>query len=233
MKKLILSFLITAILYTGAKAQTSAADPKDAQGWYGVGVKFDLPKKWNVDLDYQTRFINDLSTYNGSYISLGVSRKLGKIIEAGIEYRLALVQKGTYHRFSIGAEASKKLKPFELSWRLLLQNQLQDFVDPTEVNQSEGYWRSRWMVSYDINKKIELFLSTEPVMKFGGNDFVDNWRNTIGTKVKIAPRTKLELFYIYRPDYAKKNYNRYFHIVGFNVNHTIAVKKDKAKSDIK
>lgn len=230
MKKAIVISLIFIALYIPAMAQTSKADPKDAQGWYGVGLKFDLPKKWSAEFDYQTRFINDLSTYNGSYFSVGVNRKIGKLLEAGLEYRLALVEKGTYHRVSLGLEASKKWKPIELSWRILLQNQLQDFVDPTEVNQSEGYWRSRWMIKYDLNKSWELFVATEPVMKFGGNNFVDNWRNTVGTKVKIAPRTKLELYYIYRPDYAKKTYNRYFHIFGLNINHTIAVNKNKKKN---
>lgn len=227
MKKLLTGTLIGTIMFFTATAQTSKADPKDAQGWYGLGVKLDLPKKWTAEFDYQTRFINNLSTYNGSYFSAGINRKLGKILEAGLEYRLALVQKGTYHRVSAGLEASKKWKPIELSWRLLVQNQLQDFVDPTEVNQNEGYWRSRWMVKYSLNKKWELFAATEPVMKFGGNNFVDNWRNTIGTKVKLAPRTKLELYYIYRPDYAKKTYNRFFHIFGLNLTQTLQVKKNK------
>lgn len=208
-------------------AQTSSSDPVDFQGWYGVGVKFNLPKKWSLDVDYQTRWINNLSLYNGSYISLTGRKKLGKIIELAGEYRLALVKKGVYHRFSFGAEASKKLEKLELGFRLLVQNQLQDFVDPNKTNDTDAFWRARLGLKYEINKVWEVYVSTEPVMKFSGNYFVDNWRNTAGVKVRILPHTKLDLYYIYRPDFAKSSYNRYFNIIGVNIDYSIPKKKKK------
>jgi Protein of unknown function (DUF2490) len=208
-------------------AQTSSSDPVDVQGWYGLGVKFNLPKKWTLDVDYQTRWINNLSLYNGSYISVTGRKKIGKIVELAGEYRLALVKKGVYHRFSIGAEASKKFDKLEFGFRLLVQNQLQDFVDPGKTNDTDAYWRARLGLKYDINKVLEVYASTEPVMKFSGNYFVDNWRNTAGFKIKILPHTKLDLFYIYRPDFAKSSYNRYFNIVGFNIDYSVPKRKKK------
>lgn len=221
-------FLLSAAI---ANAQTSRADPTDVQGWYGLGVKFDLPKKWTLDVDYQTRFINNLGDYNGSYFSVGGRKKFGKSFEVIGEYRLALVNRGTYHRGTIGAEYTKKKKPFEFGVRFLLQNQLQDFVDPTEANDNDVFWRTRFQLKYEISKKTEAYFATEPVMRFQGNRFVDNWRNTVGVKFRILPNTKLDLYYIYRPDYAKRTYNRYFHILGVNIDYTVAKKKkSKAKA---
>lgn len=224
-KQLFLIVLVFSTLYS--KAQTSRTDPTDVQGWYSLGAKFDLPKKWSLDLEYQTRFINNLSDYNGSYISVTGKKKFTKKLEAIGEYRLAVLPAGTYHRVTIGGAFTEKLKPVELGIRLLFQNQLQDFVDPTEPNDQDAFWRIRFQLSYPFSKKFEGYVSTEPVMKFGGNRFVNNWRNTIGFQVKVLPHTKLDLHYIYRPDYAKRTYNRYFHIIGLGLEYAVPKKKKK------
>lgn len=221
--------LLTLILFAGifpATAQTSKSDPTDVQGWFGAGFKLDLPKKWTTSLDYQSRFYNNVKTYNGSYISLGVAKKVIPLLELQGEYRLALVQKGVYHRVSIGAELNKGLRKFDFSLRLLFQNQLQDFDDTAKLNDKSNYWRARFGVKYRFLKIFDLYASVEPIMKFSGRYFVDNWRNTIGIKAKILPGTKIDLYYIYRPDYAK-SYNRTFHVMGLNVDYTLKVGKRK------
>lgn len=224
MKKQFITYAL--LLFTVcAAAQTSKADPTDVQGWYNLGVKFNLPKKWSMELEYQTRFINNLSDYNGSYISVTGKRKITKKLDGIGEYRLAMLPAGTYHRFTVGASYTEKLKPVELGFRLLVQNQLQDFVDPTEPNDQDAYWRFRVQLSYPFSKKVEGYVSTEPVMKFGGNHFVNNWRNTIGFQFKVLKNTKLDFHYIYRPDYAKRTYNRYFHIIGLGLEYAVPKKK--------
>ena len=233
MKKNIFLVVIFAILSSYAIAQTvnrgaTKADPTDVQGWYGASFNTNLPHKWSVYLNYQTRFIDNFSYYNGSYITLGGSKKLNKHLEFMGDYRLALVRAGVYNRFTVGAELSKKLKHLNLAFRFQLQNQLQEFDDVSKPNDQNGYWRTRFQGKYAINKKWEAYASIEPIMKFGANFLVDNIRNTIGCKYKIRKDLKLDVFYIYRPDYAK-SYNRLFHIVGLNADYTFKVKKQKKK----
>jgi hypothetical protein len=62
-------------------------------------------------------------------------------------------------------------------------------------------------------------------MKFGGTRTVDNWRNTAGIKIKLANRMKLNLFYIYRLDYAKVKYDRLFQVIGANIEYSLKIKK--------
>ena len=209
-------------------AQTSKSDPKDNQGWFGAKLKLDLPNGWETSLDFQTRFINDLQLYNGSYSSVGITKKINKTIELQSDYRLALVQKGTYHRISFGGEATKEIDRFKLGLRLLIQNQLQDFEDELKENQKEGYWRVRFETNYAPTDRIDLYVSTEPIMKFGETRTIDNWRNTAGIKIKVANRTKLNLFYIYRLDYAKAKYDRLFQVIGANVEYSFKLKKGKS-----
>jgi hypothetical protein len=206
-------------------AQTSKSDPNDFQGWYGAGVKIDLPKKWEVNINYQSRFINNMKTYNGSYITLGGSKKISRQLTALADYRLVLADNGLYHRFSIGSEAERKLSKFDLNFRLLVQSQLQDFDELEKANDDSGYWRIRFQAKTSLTKKLNLYVSTEPIMKFGGNYFIDNIRNTIGLKYKISDNTKIDLFYIYRPDFAKTTYNRLFQVVGINIDFNFKVKK--------
>lgn len=183
-------------------AQTSRTDPNDNQGWFGAKLKVDLPSGWGTSLDYQARFINDFNVYNGSYTTVGATKKIIKHVELQADFRLAVVEKGTYYRGSFGFEASKGMGDFDFALRMLVQNQLQDFDDEYKDNQREGYWRVRLEANYAPTDGIQLYVSTEPIMKFGGVRPIDNWRNSAGVKIKVAKRTKLNLFYMYRPDYA-------------------------------
>ncbi len=206
-------------------AQTSRTDPNDNQGWYGAKLKLDLPSGWETSLDYQARFINDFNMYNGSYTTIGAAKKIAKHIELQGDFRLALVEKGTYYRGSFGFEASNGFGDFDFGLRMLVQNQLQDFDDEYKDNQRDGYWRVKLETNYAPTAGIQLYVSTEPIMKFGGVRPIDNWRNIAGVKIKVAKRTKLNLFYMYRPDFAKATYNRLFQVVGVNLDYTLKIKK--------
>ncbi|MFM7672826.1 MAG: DUF2490 domain-containing protein [Bacteroidota bacterium] len=212
---------------SGVQAQTSASDPVDVQGWYGVGVGMDLKKKWSAGIDYQARFQNNLASYKGSYISFSGSKGISKRIDLLAEYRLGLVTGAMLHRFSVGGEYQPKSKAVDLGIRILVLNNIQDFEDPTSASKKTGFWRARLKVGKKLTKKCEGYLSTEPVMQFGGNSFVDNWRNTIGTKWKVGSNAKLDVFYMYRPDYAKASYNRLFHVVGLSLDFSTAPGKKK------
>jgi hypothetical protein len=235
MKKNIFLIVILALTTSYVTAQTvthgaTKADPTDIQGWYGTSFNTNLPRKWSANLNYQARFIDNMGYYNGSYLTLGAAKKLNKHLEFMGDYRLALVRAGVYHRFTFGAELSKKIKHLNLAFRFQLQNQLQEFDDVTKPTDKSGYWRTRFQGKYAFNKKWEAYASIEPIMKFGATTyFVDNIRNTIGCKYKIKKDLKLDVFYIYRPDYAK-SYNRLYHIIGLNADYSFKVKKHKKKS---
>lgn len=225
MKYSLLSLLLAISFSTFG--QTSATDPVDVLGWYGTSITFDLKKKWELGVDYQARFQNNLASYKGSYISFSGSKMVHKRIGVQAEYRLGLVQGSSFHRFSVGGEYEPKIAKTNLVLRLLLLNNIQDFMDPADASQSELFWRARIKWGLPINKKWSAYLAFEPVMKFGGNRFVDNIRNTAGIKRRLSKSARLDLYYMYRPDYAKAKYNRTFHVVGMNVDFRAARKKKK------
>ena len=159
-----------------------------------------------------------------SYFTIEGSKSVSKKIDLIAEYRLGKVQTATYHRFSAGSEFNTKIKTIDIGIRLLVLNNIQDFLDPADATKHAGFWRARFKIGYRINKKWEGYISTEPIMEFGANSFVDNWRNTVGLKHKFSPNTKINVFYIYRPDYAKASYNRIFHVLGFSLDFKVKPK---------
>lgn len=219
--------LIFFLASFSAFAQPTRTDPVDMQGWFGTSLTLDLKKKWEVGVDYQVRLQNNLTSYKGSYLSFSAAKMLNKRLGVLAEYRLARVANSTFHRFSVGGEYEPKVPVVDLSMRVLFLNNIQDFLDPVEATQQEIFWRARFKAGLRINKRWDVYASIEPIMKLGGNSFVDNLRNVVGVKKRISKFTKLDLSYMYRPDYAKATYRRYFHVVGANLDFKLAPGKKK------
>ena len=203
------------------QAQATKADPVDVQGWMGVGANYKLNKQWQLEGDFQSRYFNNVQTHSGNYLSLGVQRKINKHFDATAEYRLAMVQQGNYNRFSGGVLCDFKWQQWTFAGRALIQNQVQDFDDVSKPDQSEGYWRVRAQVKYKVSKQLDFYGSVEPIMKFGADFLVDNWRDEVGVKWEIKKGLKLNPYFIYRPDYGKATYNRLFYIYGLQLDYSI------------
>jgi hypothetical protein len=203
------------------QAQATKADPVDMQGWMGVDANYKLNKQWQFEGDFQSRYFNNVQTHSGNYLSLGVQRKINKHFDATAEYRLAMVQQGNYNRFSGGVLCDFKWQQWTFAGRALIQNQVQDFDDVSKPDQSEGCWRVRAQVKYKVSKQLDLYGSVEPIMKFGADFLVDNWRDEVGVKWEIKKGLKLNPYFIYRPDYGKATYNRLFYIYGLQLDYSI------------
>ncbi len=200
-----------------AAAQTSRTDPVDVQTRYGAGVNFDLPKKWEAALKYRLRLVDNSSAYRGSYLTAEAGHSPNKHFTFFSGYRLAVVDDGVYHRYGVGAQASTRLGATTLSLRPTLQYQLKHFSADDEQSSAEDVLlRTKLAAKFGVSQALDLYGSVEPYFTFSGAYPIDNWRNTVGIKYEYAKGKKLDLFYIYRPDYAK-SYNRTFHIIGIDL----------------
>jgi hypothetical protein len=198
----------------GARARAAQVDQGDVQSRAGVRLNLNLPKKWEVDLEYQFRMVDDLSTYRGSYFTLETDYRLTKEITAIGGYRYALTNGGNAHRFAAGLEVETRLHKVRLAFRPLIQYR-SAFVDDGEVGgDGDTFARTRLRAEYPVTKKLDVYGTVEPFFGFGGEYPVDNWRNELGMQYAFTKGVRLDLYYIYRPDYGKA-YNRLFHVLGF------------------
>lgn len=215
-------------------AQTSYNDPSDNQLWVGAELKFDnLPKNLSLELGYQQRYWNNANDLKGHYSNIELAYKLNKHLDVITDYRLVLRDKGQYHRFSIGAQYDQKVWKIKLAARVLLQNQLQDYTDLinyAKPDESFLFYRGRLRGTYKINKNIDVYASVEPIFRVGGVFIVDNWRSQIGITHDITKSLKTDIYFIYREDYAKATYNRYFYISGVNLSYKFSKPKKKSKA---
>jgi hypothetical protein len=212
-------FFLIAILFLFSlisQGQTSRQHPTDTEAWASLGLAIDLPKKWNLELDYQHRSDSNVSRDKGHYFSGELSRKLNKKLEGFVNYRYATTFNGNSSRIGFGMEYKEKIKKWEFGFRPQLQYTLR-YANDGESSSHEWLLRTRLMASRTLPGRWEAYASLEPFFTFDQTEyFIDNIRNTIGLKHKFQKSKKIDFFYMYRPDFAK-SYNRTFHIYGIKL----------------
>jgi hypothetical protein len=155
--------------------------------------------------------IGNSSVYYGSYFSGELGHPVGKHLTVFTNYRLAKVTDAVSHRYGVGAEMETKRGRFTLSFRPMFQYQ-RKFLGDAEQGSREVL-RTRVRAKVPATKHVTFYGSVEPYFAFTGVYPVDNWRNTAGVQWEFMKHGKIDLHYIYRPDYAKI-YNRTYHIFG-------------------
>lgn len=228
----ILGLVVAMLLVcsTAAISQTSRSDPSDLQAWYSAALNLNLPRKWEAGFKYRLRMVDNASAYRGSYLYAEIGREIIDNVSLLSEYRLALADDGTYHRYALGAEGSREVWNTELSFRPIVQYQRQTFVDDDEGDE-DLLVRTRLKAERKVSKAVELYGAVEPFFEFGADYPINNWRNTVGLQLEYAKDRKIDLFYIYRPDHAK-SYNRTFHVIGVELDFDVKVPRSK-KKDVK
>jgi hypothetical protein len=191
----ILFFLLISL---ASQAQKSTVD---LQTRPAVTLKLDLPKGWEISTQYRAKFDQNSSNYKGTYLYLGLEKKVNKYLSAMVNYRFGLVDGEKFNRISGGLEGKFKYKSFTFSLRELYQSQQQ----VSSENIAENYLRSRFAVKCALVKKLDFTISTEPFMhKKNGVFETDFWRNRAGITYEYMKNKSVNLFYIWQPDVNKK-----------------------------
>lgn len=219
--------LLLVVVAGGLSAQPTRSDPVDVQSRIGMQLKINLPRKWEGSLGYEARMISDASKYHGSYFDGELGRALGKHLILFGNYRFASVTDAQSHRFGFGGEAERKTTHFTVSFRPMFQYQ-RSLLDDAEQGSSDAL-RTRLRVKAPVGDRLALYGSSEPYFAFTGIYPVDNWRNTVGMQWEFMKKRKVDVYYIYRPDYAKELYNRTYHIIGAEFSTEMTYPKQKKK----
>jgi len=189
----------------------------DVQARMGAQLKLNLPWKWDASLGYEARMVADAREYRGSYIDGELGHPVGKYLTLFGNYRYASITNDESHRVGAGAEAERKWDHLALAFRPMYQYQF-SAIDTIDAEQgSRRILRTRVKAKVPVTKRFALYGSVEPYFAFTGVYPVDNWRNTVGIQWEFLKKRKIDLYYIYRPDYAKEWYNRTYHIFGAEI----------------
>jgi Protein of unknown function (DUF2490) len=215
-------FILLAITFVKSLGQSNK---DDFQARIGTSLKLSLNHGWDISTQYQFRITDNITHYKGSYFSGEIEKSLGEHFSVMTEYRLALVDKGTYHRYAFAIEASHKIGIVTIALRPRIQHQKQNFNGDDEgSSDTDTYLRTRLTVKSPITKQLDAYVYAEPFYKLDKNPNLDWWRNSVGLKYEYAKRKKINLFYIWQPDYSKKLF-RTINIIGLGLDFTIKPNK--------
>jgi hypothetical protein len=180
------------------------------------------------------RKTKDVTKYYGAYLFITPEYKFNKHFSAFVDYRYAsIVDVGYYHRFAVGGEAQTKWKRFAFAFRPMVQKQNQYFVGDDEKNfDNSTYLRPRIKIQFKVNKRVDVYMYGEPFVDIQNKTRIDWWQNSLGLKYEYTKNQKINFFYIWQPDYTKKNLHIY-NIYGIDLDFTMKVGKKKDKDEKK
>jgi hypothetical protein len=201
------------VLSAAAQAQASTSD---VQSRTGVSLNLNLPKKWLADVELQDRRVDNLSTHRASCFTLGAGYNLTKRVQAFASYRLAVASDWKSHRYALGMEYETKAGRWRLGFRPMIQHRTKAADDDETGGTGATFVRTRLQVEHVLTRRLDVYGSVEPFFAFGADYPIDNWRDTVGLKYELAKDVRVDLYYIYRPDYGKR-YNRLFHVIGLTL----------------
>jgi Protein of unknown function (DUF2490) len=215
-------FLFLLLSSLGGFAQTNK---DDLQAWFGTSLKVNLKHGWDISAQYRLRITDNITYYKGSYLFGQVDKKLNDHFALMTNYRLAMIDKGTYHRFAFGLEAQQKYGIVTVALRPMIQYQKQNFSSDNESStDTDTYFRPRLTVKSPITKRLDAYIYAEPFYKLDKNPNLDWWQNSVGLKYEYAKRKKINLYYIWQPDYSKKLF-RTINIIGLGLDFSIKSSK--------
>lgn len=211
------ALLLASLLACAAGGRAQATrDTDDVQARAGVRVDVDLPRKWEVDVEYHYRLVDDVSTYRGSYVTVEADYHLRKWMTAIGGYRRSITTAGDANRFAGGVELETRLDKLKVSFRPLVQYRTALVEDDEIGGDGKTFVRTRLRLEYPFTKKLDVHAQAEPFFGFEGDYPIDNWRNSVGLKYAFTKAVGVELYYVHRPDYGKA-YNRLYHILGLTL----------------
>ncbi len=181
---------------------------KDFGTWWELGVKYELIKNLDAEISGSIRTFDNNSRIRESFIEGGITYKFSKNISLAGHYRLMnrLENQTDYyfrHRFFLDIKSEIPAGNFSFSARLRFQRTTRTYIEDYEDLNSKYYGRFKLQAEYSLLSSVwRPYVSAEtffPVFDQSGFNLV-KYRFSGGVKVKITPRTRLDLEYIFQID---------------------------------
>lgn len=234
-----------SLLFVGIMLPLFSSAQKDFGAWIGADVRVPVSKKFAAGLQLESRFKDNVSAVNQTFISPYVKYNLHKHVGVELSYRLTNRPESGY----FGSENTHRIA-IDLNFKSLIDAfidkkgaQNLDFdarirythaTDKGELN--NDYLRARLKLDYNVSGiKLTPYISTEFFFHF--NDQLtytptevtsrhrfNKYRINLGMEYKIGKQHELNLFYIVQPTIESPN-TRF--ILGLGYKYSLKKKKKK------
>ena len=153
-----IGILVFSLLISSSKSNAQGGNniTNDIEFWSGANVKYDLSKKFRIDLEEQLRLDNNITQFKTVFTQLGVRYRLHRYIRIGTAYRFIIRSNEIRHRISgdIIFRYRKKKFPLRVNYRIRLQKTFQN-------NTSRNYLRNKLRVGYNATRLVDPYIAGE------------------------------------------------------------------------
>ena len=217
--RIIIAIIILTSGFLSVNAQESIVS-SDLEQWTSLGVSKKLNDKWEISLDQEFRFKNDMSQFDIYLADLGIDYKINKHFSVGANYRFYQNKDSennfaTQHRLSGDLKYKQKINRFKLTYRIRIQNKDEEFF-LNESDQNIYNLRNKFSVDYNIrNFKLDPFFDIELYRQIEDVNTTElsKLRSTLGFEYSLKKFGDLQLFYRIDNE-LNQTYNKDTYIVG-------------------
>lgn len=189
------------------------AQEQDAELWTSIAIDKKLPENWNVNLESQSRFIENFSTLGITFLDAGISYKINNYIKVAFNDRLIYSPiRNSKNRIYFDAAFRKNIiERLRLSYRIRYQLQYEKYESVKKVI------RNKIQLTYNIPKMplnpyvaAELYYQFNNMIVYSDNEVItyhefNNYRLQLGVEWKISTKSTMNLYYIKEKEFNVAN----------------------------
>lgn len=204
---------ISLILFSLVFSSKGYAQYNDAQVWENISLDKDIYRKLNLHFNHEGRIVDNASRFVYAYGDIGLTYKYSKRLKFSGDYVLVFKQTdkrfSTRHQWYVDFTYKIKRKRFELAWREMFQQQVQDIYSSDFGAVPDNYLRNKITATYVFKKgflyRIKPYAATEFYYRVSNHDkdgygFKRN-RYYLGSYYAINKKAEIELYYLVELNY--------------------------------
>jgi hypothetical protein len=179
------------------------AQQNDAGLWTSVNFETKIVKKLTFNLSEEFRFNENITELGAYFTDIGLDYKINKHFQVSANYRFIQRRRtddyySFRHRYYAALKYSKKLKPFELTYRLQFLDQYEDIGRASDGGIPICYLRNKLSVKWDTKKPVTPYVSIEVFspLNYPRQVVFDNIRTQAGIEYTFTKHQKIEVYYL-------------------------------------
>jgi hypothetical protein len=199
----ILAFPIGLLYCSPVKGQV-----KDAGLWTSINFEAKLVKKLTFNISEELRFNENITELGAAFTDAGLTYKLNKHFQFAANYRFNQRRRldnyySFRHRFYADVKYSHKLKPFEISFRTRIQDQISDIGRAKDGGVPEYYLRNKLSLKWDLDKPYTPYFSVElfSPLNYQRYSAFDNIRTTAGVEYSLSKHHEIDIYYMVQKEF--------------------------------
>jgi len=185
---------------------------RDAGLWASINFEAKLVKSLSATVSEELRFNENITELDAALTDVGLSYKLNKHFQFSANYRFIQRHRtdnyySFRHRFYVDIKYSKKLKPFEFSFRTRLQDQVADIGRAADGGTPEYYLRNKLSLKWDTKKAYCPFVSAElfSMLNYPRSYAFNGIRAAAGFEYDFTKHHKIDAYYMIQRELNVKN----------------------------